>query len=144
MPPQLIEGKTGDEQHTSSWGKFYLHGIKLIADERQNDKHYSYTIGAVETEDDAIFTAYAASGDKRGMNACDYYILRADAAQPEAEIKNGYGFVRGHWEVLAHGDGTVRGPRLLSWAADKPLSEALARHLGQQIKLRGKAQPNPL
>ncbi len=141
---QLIEAKTGFEQHTSSWGKFFLHGIEIVADERIRDGHHAYTVGAAEAKDGAIFTVWAARGDKHGTNENDYYILLANSAQPAAEIENGYGYVRGRWEVLAHGDGKVRAPRLLAWTKGQELTERLARHLGAQIHLRGKAQPDPL
>lgn len=143
MASQLIEAKVGQEQHSSSWGKFYIHGFKLVADDRRNDRHYSFTEGAAEVADGTIFTVWAADGDKRGTDDNDYYILVADGGQEPATIDNGYGHITGCWRVLAHGDGKIRAPRLLSWAKDKLLTEAFARHLGEQIHLRGKAQPDP-
>jgi hypothetical protein len=141
---QLMEGKTGQEQHASSWGKFYLHGIKLVAEARCNNSHESSSTGAVEVSDGVIFTVWMASGNRRGTDSSDYYILLADSAQEAAELTNGYGMLTGRWQVLAHGDGTVRAPRLLLWAKDRSLTEREARHLGAQIKLRDKAQPDPM
>lgn len=141
---QLIEAKIGHEQHTSTWGKFFVRGIKIVAEDVRRDNHVAYTTGAVEAPDGTLVTVWAASGDKHGTNSADYYILRADSAQPAAEIATRYGYIRGRWEILAHGDGKARAPRLLSWCDGKPLTEALARHFGQQIHLRGKAQPDPL
>lgn len=140
----LIESKTGAEQHTSSWGKFYIHGLKLVKEDYTNDRHHSYTTACTDVPDNTLFTVWAASGDKRGTDEADYYILRADNSREEQEIENGYGYVKGRWEVLAHGDGKVRGLRLMQWALKQPLNERLARHLGTQIHIRGKAQPDPL
>jgi hypothetical protein len=141
---QLIEGKTGSEQHSSSWGKFIVMGVRLVADERQADRHHTYTAGAAEVDDGTVFTIWQATGNRRGTDQADFYILLADSAQEPTTIDNGYGRLTGRWQVLAHGDGPVRAPRLLGWTKNLTLTEPLARHLGAQINLRGKAQPDPL
>ena len=144
MAKQLIEGRTGEEWHTSSWGKFYTHGLSLVADARVRSKHETYVSGAVEVEDGIVFTVWASRGNKRGTDAADYYILLTDAACESATIDNGYGTLTGRWQVLAHGDGVTRAGRLLGWVKGQTLTEALGRHLGEQIHVRGKAQPEPL
>lgn len=143
MNTQLIEAKVGEESHSSTWGKFYVRGIEIVAEERFSDNHLRYTEGAAQVADGTLFTVWASAGNKRGADSSDYYILLVDSRHLGSEIDNGYGFVRGQWQVLAHGDGTVRAPRLLGWAKGKALTEALARHLGSEIKRRGVKNPAP-
>jgi hypothetical protein len=141
---QLIEGRVGEEWHTSSWGKFYMHGVSLVAEGRVKTRHETYTSGALEVEDGTLLTVWASAGNKRGTDSADFYILLTDASAGLATIENGYGELTGRWQVLAHGDGPTRAGRLLGWAKGKELTVPLARHLGEQIRLRGKAQPDPL
>ena len=141
---QLIEGKVGAESHSSTWGKFYVKGVELVAEERTSDRHSNYTEGAVQVEDGKILTVWASAGNKRGTDEADYWILMADTSQPISEIDNRYGNLKGRWQILAHGDGKVRAPRLLGWAKGKTLTATLARHYGSEIKRRGVATPAPL
>ena len=148
----LVEAKTGKEWHSSACGEFYIHGLALVAENFNKGKHQSYREAAAEVPDGTIFTVWDRSGDKHGTNSNDYYVLLADASQEPQEITGGCyrsgGYVRGRWQVLAHGDGKVRAPRLLGWVKAQggieKVSEALARHLGSEIHRRGILEPAPL
>jgi len=144
----LLEAKFGSEQHSSSWGKFIVKGFTVVADNRVRTNHESYTEGATDVPAGTIFTVWAAHGDKHGTSDADFYICVVDSDAEPQEITGGHSsggcYIRGQFRILARGDGPVRAPRLLQWSQLQPLTAAWAEHLGRQIKLRGKAQPDPL
>lgn len=149
----LIEAKVGSEQHSSAWGKGNLQGAKLVADSHTRDRHNSYVEGAAEVAEGTVLSWWTSRGDKHGTSDADFYILRASETAPEIELTGGcYGsgnYLKGRLEILAHGEGKTKAPRLLSWwtewaKTNGGQTEEVARHLAEQIEKRGKATPDPL
>jgi hypothetical protein len=145
----LIEARTGSEQHSSSWGKFYIHGLPLVADDYSRTRHESYRDSALEAEDGIVFSIWATEGDKYGTSSSDYYICVTDSAAESRSITGGCysrgGYCRGCFRVLAHGKGKTKAPRLLEWVKNvggiECMSVELAEHFADYIDKRGVARP---
>ena len=153
MGTNLIEARTGNESHSSTWGKFYVHGLDLVAEGYSRDRHEFYRAAAGEIPDGALFTIWHSEGDKRGTDTNDYYICVSDSAAEPLTIEGGCynrgeGYVRGRFRILAHGDGPVRAPRLLEWVKAaggiEKMTAELAVHFAAEIKRRGIKTPAPL
>ena len=147
-----IEYVSGNEQHSSSWGKFYIKGLeKLVVkeehDENRRDRHHGYQnyLGN-SVPGGAVFTVFAQSGDKRGTNDWHYWICVADDAVESTRIA-GYGWIEGNFRILAHAEGKVKAPRLMGWWDKRPSNVsplAYAEHCAAYIDKRGVAELPPI
>jgi len=145
-----IEYVSGQESHTSNWGKMYVKGLeKLVVREDHarngHDNHHSYQcyVGN-DVPSGTVFTIFYQDGNKRGTESWDYLLCVADDQQPEQEIVYGYTdtFVRGQFRVIVKATGKVKAPRLMGWWDARPSSVsplAYAEHCAAWIDKRGVA-----
>lgn len=148
----LIEARTGAEQHSSYWGKFFVHGLDLVVEDYHRSRHESYRDGALEVADGILFTVWATEGNKYGTQDSNYYICVSDSAAAPQTIQGGCygrgGWITGRFRIVAHGAGKTRAPRLLAWVKAvggiERLSMDLAEHFAEYINRRGVALPPKL
>ena len=149
----VIEGRNGSEQHSSAWGKFYcknaLGGWLGVLEDSHRDRHESYGDFAAELAPGTLFTVFTQQGDRRGTQDMRFAIAQADAGAEERTIAGGCygrgGRVTGRFRLLADANTKTKARRLLGWWQDAPeRTERYARHLGEQIAVRGRAVPDPL
>lgn len=149
----LLEAKVGNESHSSHWGKGNLQGVNLVSEDRTKTNHHNYTSGATEAQDGTVFTWWTSRGDKHGTIDADFYILQADSSAEEMELVGGcYGrgnYLRGQFSILAHGSDKTKAPRLLGWWVDWAPKNGghtaeVARHLQQQLAIRGRMTPTAM
>lgn len=154
MTTSEVEYISGQESHTSNWGKFYVKGLeKVVVKEdhsrNQHDKHHSYQcyVG-MAVPDGCVFTIFYQDGDKRGTESWYYMICVTDSGAAEQTIEYGYTgtFIRGCFRVVAQAKTLTKAPRLMDWwdkrgAAD-PL--AYAQHCAAYIDKRGVAVLPPM
>lgn len=143
-----IEYVSGNEQHSSSWGKFYVKGLeKLVVKEdfkeNQHDNHHSYQ-GYVGNNVPAgtVFTVFAQSGSKRGTDDWKYWICVVDDAAESIRLA-GYGWIEGCFRIVAQSEGKVKAPRLMGWWDKRPANInplAYAEHCAAYIDKRGVAE----
>lgn len=146
-----IEYVSGNEQHSSSWGKMYVKGLeKLVVREEhernQRDHHHSYQcyVGN-EVPSGTVFTIFYQDGSKRGTDSWDYLICVVDDAAEEQEIAYSYTgtFVRGRFRTIVKASGKVKAPRLMGWWDKRPVTVdplAYAEHCAAWIDKRGVAE----
>lgn len=142
-----IEYVTGNESHTSNWGKFYVKGLeKLAAKEddprNEHDRHASYQCYvALAVPPRAIFTIFEQSGDKRGTDVFEFLICQSGGGSTQ-QIKSAYGSgcIEGEFEIIAQASGKVKAPRLMDWWQARPTGTdplEWARHCATHINTRG-------
>jgi hypothetical protein len=144
-----IEYVSGQESHTSNWGKMYVKGLeKLVVREEHEknvrDRHHQYQCYMGEAPTGTVFTIFYQDGNKRGTETWDYQICVADDDATEQEIKYGYTgtFVAGRFRVIAKASGKVKAPRLMGWWDARPQGiepVAFAEHCAAHIDRRGVA-----
>lgn len=154
MGKQTLEARVGKESHSSWWGKGYLHGIRLVAEERIETNHHNYTAGAAEVEDGTVFSWWMSRGNKDGTHVAEFFILEADSTADPIEIDGGcYGkgenYLRARVNILARGSGELKSTRLLGWwtgwaKGNGGQTAQVARHLGAQLEIRGRVVPEPM
>jgi hypothetical protein len=117
-----IEYISGDESHTSTWAKFWVHGLdKWGVRENdgcpESDKHSTYhQFVCLDIPEGTVFTIFEQDGDKRGTNRYGFYICKA--SREICRIESGYDARRhcsGNFEILLEGIGKTKTPRLLGW-----------------------------
>lgn len=136
----------GNEQHSSSWGKFYVKGlekweVKEDFEENLRDKHHSYQgFVCLDVPDNTIFTIFEQSGDKHGTDSYYFFVCRSDSSIEKEKMESDYGsgFLEGSYEIIAEGKGKTKAPRLMRWWIDSERKDLeFARHCGEYIKKRG-------
>lgn len=138
---------SGNEQHSSSWGKFYVKGLeKFVVKEdhvsNRHDNHHNYQCWEGEVPMGTVFTVFEQDGDKHGTDTFKFTILQAVEDGDEQHIRASYGSgeMSGHWIVLASADTKTKAPRLMDWWQKKPANvdaAIWAKHLAQYIDKRG-------
>ena len=144
----LITARTGKEQHSSTWGKFVILGLPLVAEDKSYDRHTFYVDSAAEAEDGTMFTIWQSSGDKYGTTDADFYICKAGGSPTRIEggHRRGDAFIEGEFGIVAHGKGNTKATRLLSWWTTWAPKNGGQTHenaelMGEQIDIRGRAWP---
>lgn len=150
----MIEYVSGNENHTSNWGKFYIKGLeKFVVKEdhprNERGKHALYQCYVGEIPNGTIFTILEQSGDKRGIDTYRCWICQADSSQPDLTIESAYGSgtITGAFVILASADSKIKAPRLMGWWDARPANidpAAYAKHLAKYIDKRGMVQPPAL
>lgn len=137
-----IEFVQGQEQHSSSWGKFYVKGlekyqVKEEFDENRKDNHHSYQgYTCLNVLEGTMFTIFAQSGDKRGTDDYRFYICVATDVC--VEKKSGHGWCEGNFEIVAQGTTLTKAPRLMGWWINSPIkTHKFAQHCAAFIDKRG-------
>ncbi|MGE5658145.1 MAG: hypothetical protein ACM37W_16200 [Actinomycetota bacterium] len=143
-----VEYISGQEQHSSSWAKFYVKGLDKWAvretdGEPQSDKHSSYSqFVCLDVPESQVFTIFEQDGDKMGTDAFKFHICKT--SKEFGAIKSEYGrrHCTGNFEIICEGLGKTRAPRLMDWwqKAEKLTNEqklAFAEHCAQHIHKRG-------
>lgn len=154
MGKQTLEARVGEETHSSRWGKGYLRGVKLVADERQKANNYDYTTGAAEVEDGTVFSWWMSRGSRRDTVGAEFFILEADSSADLIEMEGGCynkgeNYLRVRAKILARGSGKLKSARLLTWWASWAKENGgqtaqMARHLGAQLEIPGRSTPDPM
>lgn len=143
-----IEFVTGQESHSSNWGKYYVKGleswqVKEDFSENSRDNHSSYQgYVANNIPDGTVFTIFEQSGNKRGTETFIFSIcvVTQDEINKDSSAY-GSGFVNGNYKVICTSDNSkTKAPRLMDWWTSKPAdADALsyAKHCAEHINKRG-------
>lgn len=143
-----IEFKSGKEEHSSSWGSFYVKGLEewrekdLDSDFNRYDAHHSYTQYMCDSVPEGqVFSVYVRDGDKKGTKTSEFYICKvSDGA---GHIFNHYTQCdcSGNFEVVAKGLTKTKAPRLMAWwNGNGEKSLALAERCAKYIDTRGQKE----
>lgn len=144
----LLTARTGSEQHTSTWAKFRVEGIEMVAEGRanirQNQNYHDYALES--PPDGVVFSVWMSSGNRRGADTMRFLLCVTDQEAPEIEVDDGYCFVRGCFRIIADADTLTKAKRLLGWWVDWApkhggQSEKTAKLLAEQIDIRGRKDP---
>lgn len=118
-----IDYCVGDEQRSSTWAKFWVHGLNAAKEDQSVDKKSrDYEFCCLDAPEDAMFSIFEQSGNKHGTDTYKFRICRATASA-ENEIVSSYTdrrYCKGNFEVIAEAFGTTKAPRLMGWWKEKP------------------------
>jgi hypothetical protein len=140
-----VEYVSGNESHSSSWGKYYVRGLEKWAvkedfSENRKDKHHSYQgYVCLDVPEGTLFTIFEQNGDKRGTDDFLFSIcITTDAEVADDSAAYGNGLCKGNYKVLVCANTKTLAPRLMGWwieSTDKSL--AFAEHCKNHIGKRG-------
>lgn len=142
----MIEFVTGEEQHRSAWGKFYLFGLdeystKKISAATRQTKTSAYRFWIADPPPFTVFSVFEKSGDVTGATTFSFLLC---CTQPglagRFTATYGDGYVKGDFSELARGTGTIKAARLMDWWRAKPDGVDLieyANHCAIYIAKRG-------
>lgn len=139
----MIEYINGQEEHSSSWAKFYVKGLEKVAEKGEYSnysKHNHYQSWVVaHAPEELIFTIFVQNGDKMGTRNYEFHICKVavpDVCEIRDEANN---YCTGNFKILCSGIGKVKAPRLLSWWKKAPADrlEEYAIACGELINKRG-------
>ena len=134
-----IEARVINHETSPFWYKATLHGSRF--DSFRGAKHDRSILGNSKVVPHTLLTFRIAGGDMDDMFE-DFWIVCVDPAQPEqilGHINNGY--LKGQFEILAHGKGETKASLLRTWwfewaPANGGQTFQMAKWLAQQINQR--------
>jgi hypothetical protein len=140
-----LEFVQGSEQHTSSWGKFYVKGLEeyQVREEHQgerHDNHHNYSgYDCVDVPEGTLFSVFEQNGDKRGTDLFIFVIcITTDEVVTHREASYGNGFIRGNFREIVKINSKIKAPRLMEWWNKIPKQNlAYAEWCAECINKRG-------
>ncbi|MEB3831891.1 hypothetical protein [Phormidium sp. CCY1219] len=147
-----LEFIQGQEQHSSTWAKFYVRGLEewQVKEDGRSDNHSNYLeYVCLDVPENTVFTVFEQDGTKRGTDGFHFWICKTsrEINRIEADYESG-AMVSGNFEIVCHGEGKTKAPRLMDWwvgftgkSDDKGRSQtqklAFAYHCAENINKRG-------
>lgn len=147
-----IEFIQGQESHSSNWGKYYVKGLEKweCKEDGNYNKHQSYSdFQCNNVPEGTVFTIFEQSGNKRGTDVFHFQIfVTTDAEININDSAYGQGKTAGNFRKLAHGEGKVKAPRLMTWWTEQKPKDvdpvAFAEHCQAYINKRGVKDVPPM
>ncbi len=108
-----IEARVVSHEHSPLWYKATLHGCQF--DSFRGAKNDRIITGYAKVRSQTLLTFRIAGGDMDDLFE-DLWIVCVDPAQPEQILGNTHqGYLKGPFEILAHGNGDLEASRLQTW-----------------------------